>query len=376
MARLRGTNDFDHEEIPATGILLTNLGSPDAPTVLSVRRYLRQFLSDPRVIEKQGPIWRLVLEGIVLRKRPARVAPLYASIWGENAEAPLVVATRSQATAIERELATRIGSPLRIEVGMRYGQPSIGSALRRLADRACRRILVLPLYPQYASASTGSAFDAVSDEVRTWRWVPDLRMITCYHDDPGYVAALAGSVRELWQEDGEPDRLVFSFHGIPLSTFLAGDPYHCQCQKTARLVAEELELPAERWMVCFQSRFGREEWMRPYTDITMGALPGKGVRSVDVICPGFSADCLETTEEVAIQNREIFEKAGGEKFRYIPALNDRAEHVAALGDLVVRNLSGWVVGKEDWDEDEAKQTAARSAERARRCRAETPNAPS
>jgi ferrochelatase len=253
---------------------------------------------------------------------------------------------------------------------MRYGNPSIRDALRGLAEKGCRRLLVLPLYPQYAAATTGSTFDAVAEELKTWRWVPEVRFVNHYHDDDAYVRALAASIREAWADGGPAEKLLFTFHGIPKRYFLAGDPYYCQCQKSARLTADELSIPADRFAVCFQSLFGKEEWIKPYTDKTIAAMAKSGIRSLDVICPGFSADCLETLEEIDGLNREIFLHAGGERYRYIPALNDRADHVRVIAGLVLRNLQGWIEPATEWSEARARQDAAESRRRAEEKKAE------
>jgi ferrochelatase len=262
-------------------------------------------------------------------------------VWREDGS-PLLSISRDQAAGLERILAERLPGPVTLALGMRYGQPSIPSALEALRRAGCRRLLVLPLYPQYSGSTTGSVFDAVADTLRRWRWVPELRFANHYHDEPAYIQALAASIREQWDTGGGPaERLQFSFHGVPKRYLLAGDPYHCQCLKTARLVAEALGLESSRWSVSFQSRVGREEWLRPYTDETMKALPGEGVASVDLISPGFSADCLETLEEIDEENRDYFLEAGGKQFRYIPCLNDRADHLTMLAGLVERHAAGW-----------------------------------
>jgi ferrochelatase len=249
---------------------------------------------------------------------------------------------------------------------MRYGNPSIGAALRELAAKGCRRILVLPLYPQYAAVTTGSTFDAVTAELTTWRWVPEVRTVHHYHDEPPYTDALAASIREAWATEGQAEKLLFSFHGIPQRYFEAGDPYFCHCHKTARLAAERLGLPRERWEISFQSLFGREEWLKPYSEQTIKAMARSGIRSLDVVCPGFSADCLETIEEIDEQNREFFLHAGGETYRYIPALNDRPDHVRVLADIALANLSGWIrpAGQGQEDEERALAEAAASRQRA------------
>ncbi len=331
---------YSHGTVPATGILLTNLGTPDAPTAEALRRYLGEFLWDPRVVEIPRPLWWLILHGVILRTRPAKSAEAYQKVWTDEGS-PLLVYARRQKEALQRALAERFAGPVEVALGMRYGRPSIAHALQQLKQAHCQRIAVLPLYPQYSGATTASSFDGVVGELKRWRWLPELRMVNHYHDDSGYVQSLASSVREYWAENGSTDLLFFSFHGMPKRTLLAGDPYHCHCQKTARLVAEALQLSTEQWRVVFQSRFGREEWLRPYADETLASLPKEGVKRVDVICPGFSADCLETLEEMAMQNRDTFRDAGGEQYRYIPALNDRADHITALADLIMRHVQGW-----------------------------------
>ncbi|MFL6197549.1 MAG: ferrochelatase [Thermoanaerobaculia bacterium] len=354
-----GQPDFQHSETPAVGVLLSNLGTPDAPDAPALRRYLREFLLDPRVIEMSRPLWWLILHLFILPFRPKKSAALYKKVWTPEGS-PLLAISRRQAEAIETALRARTGTPVHVALGMRYGNPSVRSALRELAEKGCRRIVVLPLYPQYAAVTCGSTFDAVAAELLTWRWVPELRVVQHYHDEPGYVRALAATIREAWADGSQPDKLLFSFHGIPQRYFEAGDPYFCNCHKTARLVVEELGLPRDRYEVSFQSLFGREEWLKPYTDKTMQAMARTGVRSLDVICPGFSADCLETIEEIDEQNREIFLHAGGERYRYIPALNDRPDHVRFLADLVIRNLRGWV----DEDAEAARREPEATARRA------------
>jgi protoporphyrin/coproporphyrin ferrochelatase len=358
-----GQPDFQHGEIPAVGILLSNLGTPDAPDAPALRRYLREFLWDPRVIELPRLLWWLILNLFVLTTRPAKSAALYRKVWWKEGS-PLLVISYRQAAAIRETLHRELGTPVHVAVGMRYGNPSIQAALRELADKGCRRILVLPLYPQYAAVTTGSTFDAVSAELAGWRWVPEIRFINHYHDDPAYIRALAASLRDAWADGGPAEKLLFSFHGIPQRYFLAGDPYFCQCHKLARLAAEELGLPKERWEVSFQSLFGKEEWIKPYTDKTLVAMAQSGIRSLDVVCPGFSADCLETLEEIDDQNREVFLHNGGERYRYIPALNDRPDHIRALCDLILRNLEGWAEPAGRWDEEKILREAAESRARA------------
>lgn len=358
-----GVPDSVHGQVPAVGILLTNVGTPAAPTRRALKKYLAQFLSDPRVIENQGPMWKLILHGIILRTRPQRSAHAYQQVWTEEGS-PLLATSRRQATAVAQALSRRVGSPVHVTVGMGYGAPSIADALVELRDRGCRQILVFPLYPQYASATVGSTFDAVTAALRLWRWVPEVRFITHYHDHPAYIAALAASVREFWKAGGEPERLLISFHGLPRRCLTEGDPYHCECHKTARLLTESLELPLGRSFVAFQSRFGREIWLRPYTDETLKTWGREGVRDVDVVCPGFSADCLETIEEIGVENRDYFLQAGGGRFRYIPALNDRPDHIAALAEIALGHLAGWIVPAADWNAEAAGDRARQVSERA------------
>jgi ferrochelatase len=345
---------YGHGEVAATGVLLANLGTPEAPTPAALRRYLREFLSDPRVIELPRPLWWLILNAFVLPFRPRRSARLYAKVWSPEGS-PLLVISRRQAAAIEAGIRATFGSPVAVALGMRYGTPTIAAALDELRRQGCRRILVLPLYPQYSATTTGSTFDAVIATLSRWRWIPELRTVNGYHDHPAYVAALAASIREAWSEGGEPERLLISFHGLPRRYLDAGDPYYCLCQKTGRLMLEVLGWPVERAAVTFQSRFGREEWLQPYTDKTLEAWGRTGVRSVD---------CLETLEEIAMLNRSVFLAAGGSEYRYIPALNDRDDHIAALVALLAENLTGWVVDRERWSAEAVAEEAAASKRRA------------
>jgi ferrochelatase len=350
---------FRHDSLPLTGVLLTNLGTPAAPTSVALRRYLAEFLWDPRVVELPRPLWWLILHGVILRTRPRHSAHAYAKIWNEQGS-PLLSISQAQAAALQEALTKQMPGPVQVALGMRYGQPSIAQALEELRQAGVRRLVVLPLYPQYASATTGSTWDAVSRVLSRWRWLPELRFITHYHDFPGYIAALSESAKSHWGKYGQPDKLIFSFHGIPKRTFLAGDPYFCECHKTARLVAESLELPENAWQVVFQSRFGREEWLQPYADKTLEALGKAKTRRVGVICPGFAADCLETLEEMAQTNKALFFKAGGQEFHYIPALNDRPAHIKALAQLVKQHIKGWDESKADSLRQSAEQCSQRA----------------
>ena len=323
-----------------TGILLTNLGTPEAPTPAALRRYLGEFLWDPRVVNSPRILWWLILHGVILRTRPRRSAAAYRKVWTE-AGSPLLDISRRQAERLQQALATAASPPPLVVLAMRYGQPSIATGLDRLRQANATRVLILPLYPQYSAATTASTFDAVARTYRDWPRLPELRMVMHYHDHPAYIAALAESIRDHWQEHGRGGRLLFSFHGIPQDYFEAGDPYPCECRKTARLVAEALELPEDDWALAFQSRFGPRAWVQPYTDATLREWAGHGCKRVDVICPGFTADCLETLEEIALRYRALFLDAGGEEFHYIPALNDGDAHVEALAGLVREHIAGW-----------------------------------
>jgi len=362
--KYKSDTGFRHDAPDVLGVLLLNLGTPDAPNVPAVRRYLAEFLSDPRIIELSRPLWWPILHGVLLRLRPRRVAKLYESVWTEQGS-PLLAIARRQVAALQQRLATRLPGPVRVELGMRYGNPSLASALARLRSANARRLLVLSLYPQYSATTTASGFDAVTAELATWRWLPEVRFVNQYHDHQGYITALAQSIRTFWAEQGEPDRLLVSFHGIPKEYFLKGDPYYCQCQKTARLTAESLRLAPQRWQLAFQSRVGRKEWLRPYTDETLAAWGHEGVGTVHVVCPGFAADCLETLEEIAVENRDRFLEAGGKGFCYIPALNDRAAHLNMLADLVRRHIGGWPEAQGDEDSTWSERLLAQRLERAR-----------
>ena len=327
------------------GILLSNLGTPDAPTKAAVKPYLRQFLSDTRVIEPPPPrwIWQIILNAVILNLRPKKSAKAYQTVWDTHGEgSPLLSIAKKQKNAIASELEKNAPGKFIVSLGMSYGNPSMGSALNELESQGCKNIIVLPLYPQYAGASTGSVFDAVAREFMTWRNVPDLRFISSYNKEDLYIEALANSVKEYQAAHGKPDLLLMSYHGIPKRYFDKGDNYPCQCCKTTFLLASKLDLKPNEFTMTFQSRLGVAEWMKEYTDKTLKSLPGKGVKSVQVICPGFSADCLETIEEISEENKNYFMESGGEKFGYIPALNDRQDHIDFLTKLLLKNAQGWM----------------------------------
>jgi ferrochelatase len=320
---------------PKTGVLLINLGTPDAPTAQALRRYLAEFLWDRRVVDLPRPLWWLILHGIILRTRPAKSAAAYKSVWREGGS-PLLVISRQQQQKLQALLDEKAAGRYHVALGMRYGNPSIASALEELRNRDVEELIVLPLYPQNSCSTTGSSFDALAMAMQQHRFVPPQRFIADYHDHPLYIKALAETVRGAWQQHPQPDRLVISFHGTPRRFRDEGDLYYEQCQATARLLAAELGLADGQWLVSFQSRFGKEEWLKPYTDVTLQELPEQEVKSVDVICPGFSADCLETLEEIAKENRDYFLHSGGEQFHYIPALNAGQSHIELFAELIAQ----------------------------------------
>ena len=330
---------YRHGSAARTAVVLCNLGTPDAPTPAAVRRYLAQFLSDHRVIEIPRLVWWAILHGVILRVRPAKSAAKYAQIWTAEGS-PLKVWTAKQATLLAGYLGQR-GHGVAVRYAMRYGNPSIASVLDALQQEGATRILVLPMYPQYACATTASTFDAVYRWAAQVRAVPELRFVNHFHDDPGYVDALARKVQDHWMTHGRGEMLVLSFHGLPQRTLALGDPYHCECLKTARLLGERLSMRAEQLQVTFQSRLGRAQWLQPYTEPTLVALARRGVKRVDVMCPGFPADCLETLEEIDIEARRAYLGAGGSEFHYIACLNDQHQGIAALAALAIRHLQGW-----------------------------------
>lgn len=319
-----------------TGVLISNLGTPAAPTAKALRPYLEEFLTDPRVIELPKWKWWPILYGIILRVRPAKSAKLYESIWTEHGS-PLMQISMQQRDKLQHSLDQYAAGRFSVKLAMRYGEPSIAKALRAFQDEGINDLCVLPLYPQYAGATVGSTFDALAQELRTWRWVPKIRFINSYHDHPQYIVALVESIKRHIAEKGKPQKLVFSYHGMPQRYFDQGDPYYCFCQKTTRLVCESLGLEKEEAVTSFQSQFGREQWIEPDTSATLEGLAKQGVKNVAVLCPGFSADCLETVEEIAEENREVFMHAGGEHYAYIAALNDDDQHIEMMRQLVTES---------------------------------------
>lgn len=336
-------------EPPTVGVLLTNLGSPDAPTATALRRYLAEFLSDQRVVELPRWLWWPILHGVILQLRPQRSAALYRAVWSEEG-APLLAITRRQAEKLQAALRVRYGVDVPVVMAMRYGNPSLAAGLKALKARGVDKVLVLPLYPQYSASATASTFDGVAAALRHERSLPALRFIERYYDEADYIHALAESIRRHQKQHGVPDKLLFSFHGIPQRYADAGDPYPAQCAATVEKVVKRLGLNEDQWMLTYQSRFGREPWLQPYTDKTLERFGRERMAHVQVVCPGFAADCLETLEEIDQQNREIFMSAGGGSFGYIPALNDGDSHIEALANLVERNLAGWIASDRDEDE--------------------------
>lgn len=323
------------------GVLLANTGTPDQAEPRAVRRFLAEMLADPRLVELPRWLWLPVLHGVVLRLRPRRSAKAYAAVWTAEGS-PLLVHARRLRDRLAARLADQCDGRVHVELGMNYGGPSIRDGLRRLRDAGCTRMLVLPLYPQYAAVSTASVFDRVAAELTQWRDLPELRLVRDYHDMPGYIDAMAASIEGWWEREGRADHLLMSFHSMPRAYVERGDPYLEQVQRSARLLAARLNLQPGQWSVSFQSRFGFQEWLRPYTDDAVAGLARAGTRRLAVVCPGFSLDCLESLEEVAIGLRGQFSRHGGETLEYIPALNDSNAHVDCLTELVRRHLSGWV----------------------------------
>lgn len=350
---------FRHGTPGRTAVLLVNLGTPDAPEPGPVRRYLAEFLADPRVVEIPRAVWLPILHGIILRVRPAKSAAKYASVWMKEGS-PLMVHSRNQAQLLRGWLGER-GLDVEVALAMRYGEPSIPGVMRALRDKGVERILVLPLYPQYSATTTATAIDKVGEVLARQRNQPEVRFVKHFHDHPGYIAALKATVLAHWKKNGRAQdvggKLVMSFHGVPRRTLTLGDPYHCECLKTGRLLGEALGLAPDEYVVTFQSRFGKAEWLQPYTAPTLAELGRAGMKRVDILCPGFPADCLETLEEIAMEGKEEFQHAGGGEYHYIACVNDSAPFIDALADLAQQHLAGWPVSRE--------QTAAltRDAER-------------
>ncbi len=352
---------YTHGSQSKVGILLANLGTPEAPTAKALRPYLQQFLMDRRVVEIPRFIWCWILHCIILVIRPKKSAEKYASVWTAEGS-PLMVFAQQQKSLLQQTLAKHIASPFAVELGMTYGNPSMKSAIESLKAQGCDRILVFPLYPQYAASSTAAALDAVWRVLLKMRNVPAIRTIKHYHDDPLYIQALASHIKAYWQQHGQPEKLVMSFHGVPKFHLLKGDHYHCECHKTGRLLAEALGLSKEQYQVAFQSRFGRQEWLQPYLANTLDVLGKQQLKRIDVVCPGFSSDCLETLEEIAMEGKHLFQSLGGGEYHYIPALNSEAVWIEAMAGIALAQLHGWVSREFDavHAETEAEASKARA----------------
>jgi ferrochelatase len=349
--KFRGSPSFTHQQADKLGVLVTNLGTPQAPTKQALKPYLKEFLSDPRVVEVPRLLWWMILNLVILNIRPKRSAKAYETVWTEQGS-PLMVHTQNQAEAIKQQLQQKWGDKIVVDFAMRYGQPSVADTIDKMLQAGVRKLLVLPLYPQYCASTTASTFDAVAAAMTNRRWMPELRFVTEYNNFPDYIQAVADKIRHHWQTHKRTDKLIFSYHGIPKRYLTNGDPYHCQCHKTSRLIAENLGLDKDQYLTTFQSRFGREEWLKPYTDHTLMAMPKEGVKSVQIVCPGFSSDCLETIEEIGEENREYFIEAGGERYEYIEALNSDPQHISALVKLIEQNLQGWDISQEIGERNE------------------------
>lgn len=346
MPQYQSQPNYEHDTPESIGILMVNLGTPDAPTSSAVRRYLAEFLSDPRIVELPRALWWMILYGFVLPLRPRRSAKLYQKIWHPEHGSPLLMHSQALVNAVQAAFDEQGNADnLHVECAMRYGNPSIASALDKLAAKNCRHLCVIPLFPQYSATTSASVFDAVSRHLQQQRWLPQVHFLSGYHDDPQYIEALANSIKQFWAEKKPGEKLLFSFHGIPKRNFDKGDPYYCFCHKTARKVAEALALTSEQWQVVFQSRFGAQPWLQPYCDETLKQLPKDGIKKVDVVCPGFAVDCLETLEEINIGNKTIFEQAGGQQYHYIPALNANPDHVQCFTDIIRKAIQPWLKRK-------------------------------
>jgi ferrochelatase len=366
MSKFSATTSFSHDMPERTGVLLIQLGTPEKPEAGPVRRYLREFLSDKRVVEIPSAIWQPILNGAILPTRPRKSAEKYASVWTKQGS-PLKVNTQLQAKLLQGYCGDR-GLDLTVDYAMRYGEPSVKSVLQKLREANVTRLMVIPLYPQYAGATTATAFDALARELMTWRNIPELRFIRGFHKLDAYIDALAEKVQKSFSDNGRPDKLLMSFHGVPEKSLLDGDPYHCECHVTARLLAEKLKLPDDQWEISFQSRFGKAKWIGPATDAVLTKLGKAKTGRVDVVCPGFVSDCLETLEEINIEGRETYLEAGGDKFNYIDCLNDSPKFVLALAQLIAKNAGGWPA-KRLVENDEKASAASELTERASRARA-------
>ena len=339
MVKYIGEKDYEHGSKEKIGVLITNLGTPDAPNKKELKVYLNQFLSDPRVIELPKILWQIILKLVILQIRPSKSAEAYKQIWTDKGSPLLDIANR-QLNKIQSSFSSK-NENIVFEVGMRYGNPSIPDALLKLQKKQVRRLLVLPMYPQYCAATTGSTFDEVTNVLQKWRWIPEMRFINQYFEEKNYIEALSNSIKSFWKKTSKPQKIIFSYHGIPKRYLTNGDPYHCFCLKTTRLVKEYMGLSDDEIMTTFQSRFGREEWLKPYTSETLKELPKQGIKNIHIISPGFSSDCLETLEELEEENKEYFMESGGENYHYIPCLNDHDDHIDVFVNLINKHTQGW-----------------------------------
>ena len=339
MVKYIGEKDYEHGSKEKIGVLITNLGTPDAPNKKELKVYLNQFLSDPRVIELPKILWQIILKLVILQIRPSKSAEAYKQIWTDKGSPLLDIANR-QLNKIQSSFSSK-NENIVFEVGMRYGNPSIPDALLKLQKKQVRRLLVLPMYPQYCAATTGSTFDEVTNVLQKWRWIPEMRFINQYFEEKNYIEALSNSIKSFWKKTSKPQKIIFSYHGIPKRYLTNGDPYHCFCLKTTRLVKEYMGLSDDEIMTTFQSRFGREEWLKPYTSETLKELPKQGIKNIHIISPGFSSDCLETLEELEEENKEYFMESGGENYHYIPCLNDDDDHIDVFVNLIKKHTQGW-----------------------------------
>ncbi len=355
-------SEYKHGDQLKVGILLANLGTPNAPTAKALRPYLKQFLMDKRVVEIPRLIWWCILNCIILVIRPKKSAEKYAQVWMQEGS-PLLVHAKKQTQLLRGYLGQKINSPFAVELGMSYGNPSMQSAIEKLKAQHCNKILVFPLYPQYAASSTAASLDAVWKTLLKMRNVPAIRTIKHYHDHPAYIQALATSINKFWQINGKPEKLVMSFHGVPKFHLTKGDMYHCECHKTGRLLAEALGLEQDQYQIAFQSRFGKQEWLKPYLASTLEALGKQKIKRIDVVCPGFSSDCLETLEEIAMEGKHIFQSNGGGEYNYIPALNENEAWIHAMTTIALENLQGWI--STEWDANAAQQISKDTAARAK-----------
>lgn len=339
MVKYIGEKDYEHGSKEKIGVLITNLGTPDAPNKKELKVYLNQFLSDPRVIELPKILWQIILKLVILQIRPSKSAEAYKQIWTDKGSPLLDIANR-QLNKIQSSFSSK-NENIVFEVGMRYGNPSIPDALLKLQKKQVRRLLVLPMYPQYCAATTGSTFDEVTNVLQKWRWIPEMRFINQYFEEKNYIEALSNSIKSFWKKTSKPQKIIFSYHGIPKRYLTNGDPYHCFCLKTTRLVKEYMGLSDDEIITTFQSRFGREEWLKPYTSETLKELPKQGIKNIHIISPGFSSDCLETLEELEEENKEYFMESGGENYHYIPCLNDHDDHIDVFVNLIKKHTQGW-----------------------------------